>query len=264
MIIDGKCRHSSGGAGRARSCGAWMAVMLLNAAAVTVGLILPKAVRAKEPDPSHTIVLRVTNYSQVSDAVLVQGQRQAEQILEEAGITAIWLDCPLPKIEGLSEGLCQQALKSNEIVLRVLTEPRHHEYQDDVFGFSVLPVLASIYVEPARRRAVTDGANFELPAILGAAIAHEVGHLLLGEHSHSSSGIMQAKWGRNQVRAVNMGSLLFTSKESKLMRADLERRTTPNPGTTTLAQERQILRKNVERNSNDSKENNFVAKAAGS
>jgi hypothetical protein len=32
-----------------------------------------------------------------------------------------------------------------------------------------------------------------LPMILGCAIAHEGGHLLLGAHSHSSEGVMQAE-----------------------------------------------------------------------
>src|SRR5215831_12944272 len=33
-----------------------------------------------------------------------------------------------------------------------------------------------------------------LPPVLGAIIAHEAGHLLLGENSHSSAGIMRARW----------------------------------------------------------------------
>ena len=230
MKIDEKCRHSSGGARPARSCRAWTALLLLGAAAGTAGLILPEAASAKEPDPSHAIVIRVTNYSQAADDVLARSKRQAEQILKEAGIAVVWLDCFLPKIKGLPEGLCRQPLKSNEIVLRVLTEPRRHELQDNVFGFAQVPILASVYVEPARLRAVTDGAYFELPAILGAAIAHEVGHLLLGKQSHSSSGIMLAKWGPGQVRAANIGSLLFTATQSKLMQAEVEMRTNSKRG----------------------------------
>jgi hypothetical protein len=75
------------------------------------------------------------------------------------------------------------------------------------------------------RLAKTDDAEFELPIILGSAIVHEIGHLLLGPNNHSADGIMCAKWERKQVEQARWGSLLFTSEQSKVLRAEVQRRT---------------------------------------
>ena len=102
--------------------------------------------------------------------------------------------------------------------LRVLAAPIQNKFQNTVFGFTIHPVLASVYYEYALRRAKSDDAEFEVQIILGCAIAHELGHLLLGTNSHSDKGIMQPRWEPNQVRQLMMGTLLFSTEQSKLMR----------------------------------------------
>ena len=93
-----------------------------------------------------------------------------------------------------------------------------------VFGFTVHPVFASVYYEFAMRRAKSDHAELEIPIILGCVIAHELGHLLLGTNGHSRTGIMQPRWEPNQVRQLMIGTLLFTTEQSKLMRAQARTR----------------------------------------
>jgi hypothetical protein len=74
------------------------------------------------------------------------------------------------------------------------------------------------------RRAKSDDAEFEVPIILGCAIAHEVGHLLLGSNSHSGSGIMQRRWERKEMRHAMTGTLLFTPEQAKLIQAETQAR----------------------------------------
>ena len=57
--------------------------------------------------------------------------------------------------------------------------------------------------------------------ILAAAMAHEIGHLLLGSNSHSSTGIMRAKWNRDELELARLGRLLFTPEQSALIRAEV-------------------------------------------
>jgi hypothetical protein len=85
-------------------------------------------------------------------------------------------------------------------------------------------LLVSVYYDHAVRLARIDEADFEVPIILGCAIAHEIGHLLLGPHGHSSAGIMLGQWEPKQIRHATMGYLLFTSQQAKLMRAEARRR----------------------------------------
>ncbi len=57
--------------------------------------------------------------------------------------------------------------------------------------------------------------------ILAAAMAHEIGHLLLGSNSHSATGIMRAKWTRDELELARLGRLLFTADQSILIRAEV-------------------------------------------
>ena len=67
--------------------------------------------------------------------------------------------------------------------------------------------------------------------MMGCAIAHEVGHLLLGPSSHSAGGIMRGEWGPKELRLTLMGGLLFTSQQAKVIRAEARRRMSLKTGT---------------------------------
>jgi len=175
--------------------------------------------------PSATITVQMYNYSRASPTVLTGAEREAGRILGEAGVQPVWLECPVEPSSVGPEGPCKKAPEATGIRLRVLAAPTEIKVRDTIFGFTVHPVLASVYYEHAARRAKSDDAEFELPIILGCAIAHELGHLLLGPDSHSDWGIMQGKWEPNQFRQLTMGTFLFTAEQSRLMRAQAQMRT---------------------------------------
>jgi len=107
----------------------------------------------------------------------------------------------------------------------VLGAPIQNRFQDTVLGFTIHPVLASVYYEYVVRRAKNNYVEPEIPIILGCVIAHELGHLLLGSNSHSDAGIMQAQWEPRQIKQLLLGSLLFTTEQSKQMRVEARART---------------------------------------
>ena len=45
-------------------------------------------------------------------------------------------------------------------------------------------------------------------------MAHEIGHLLLGRHSHSRAGLMRAVWGPEEVLDIAAGVLTFNESEA--------------------------------------------------
>ena len=59
--------------------------------------------------------------------------------------------------------------------------------------------------------------------LLGLVIAHEIGHLLLPDHSHSKTGIMRAMWDEQDLRLAAHGELGFTPKQVELIRSELLR-----------------------------------------
>ena len=176
-------------------------------------------------DSQPTITVQVYNYSRASLALVADAEREAGRILGTAGLKTVWLECPVAPVSGSAQGSCQKAPEAVDLRLRVLGSPARHKFQDTVFGFALHPVLASVYFDYASRRAHNDDAEFEAPLILGCAIAHELGHLLLGTDSHSQTGIMQSRWESVQFRQLTIGSLLFTAEQSERIRADARVRT---------------------------------------
>jgi hypothetical protein len=67
-------------------------------------------------------------------------------------------------------------------------------------------------------------------AILGAMMAHEIGHLLLGDNRHSASGVLRASWGDQDLRTIARGQMCFTAGEARRMVAMVLRRNFENEG----------------------------------
>ena len=59
---------------------------------------------------------------------------------------------------------------------------------------------------------------------LGFAVAHEVGHLLLGTNAHGAAGLMRAVWSRSELQRNDPADWLFTAGESLAMSRALHQR----------------------------------------
>jgi hypothetical protein len=57
--------------------------------------------------------------------------------------------------------------------------------------------------------------------LLGAAIAHEIGHLLLPYNSHSADGLMRADWDGSDFVKAKDGRLLFNPQQTATIRTSL-------------------------------------------
>src|SRR5262249_60671850 len=69
--------------------------------------------------------------------------------------------------------------------------------------------IASVFLDRVQEFANRSGISPH--EVLGYAMAHELGHLLLGANSHSNRGLMQA---RLPNRDIQRGDLLFTPNET--------------------------------------------------
>jgi hypothetical protein len=67
-------------------------------------------------------------------------------------------------------------------------------------------------------------AHVSTAQILGHAMAHEIGHLLLNQESHSPTGIMRGDWNLKDLQDAVYGYLLFTSQQAGVIRAEVDRR----------------------------------------
>ena len=127
-----------------------------------------------------------------------------------------------------SQTLCTDESALGEIRVRILDRQLKHYLPDAVFGFAIPPVWATVYYEPAQRLAQSaTGTESNVPVILSCLIAHEIGHLLLGQNAHAVDGIMRARWEVWQIQEVLKGGLGFLPEESKVMLRNAQERTRP-------------------------------------
>jgi len=162
---------------------------------------------------------------------MAAAEASAGRILSRAGVDAKWQHCPKPPHRAWKQTGCtgQGDLETN-LTVRVLPEhmARKIARRSREVGLSIwtrdgiFPTDAYVFFD--RVVSLSDGDRTTLPALLGAAMAHEVGHLLLGTDSHSEVGIMRAAWGREEVKQTLWGLLIFTPRQAEQMCANVGRR----------------------------------------
>ena len=76
------------------------------------------------------------------------------------------------------------------------------------------------YILEHRVRAVAKGYRTPRSVVLGTAIAHEIGHVLL-PRDHTATGLMRSVFNQSDFRSVARGELLFTPNEASEIRARL-------------------------------------------
>jgi hypothetical protein len=97
-------------------------------------------------------------------------------------------------------------------------------------GFAVLTPGDSGYAAisyPTVEQAAT-GLGADPADLLGAAIAHEVGHLLLGP-AHSQTGVMRAHFRGREIEMAGRGELLFDAGQAARIRDKLRSKATSIP-----------------------------------
>jgi hypothetical protein len=57
--------------------------------------------------------------------------------------------------------------------------------------------------------------------LLGNVMAHEMGHLLLGEGAHSGGGIMRAPWSFVEAHRMRAGAMTFSEEHAAAIRSRL-------------------------------------------
>ena len=197
--------------------------------------VLAAALAAAEP--SSKITVFIYNYASISSEVLAQTEVEAARIYQLSGIEIQWLDCPLSPGEAGQFPACQVPPGPTRLALRILSQSMAERLRQaqDSFGFALYPedgsfaTVANVFAydaeQLANRRGVRQGV------ILGHLMAHELGHLLLGTGSHSSSGIMHVPWHLKELEIIAQGRMWFTPAEAGRMRTNLRVRVQASEAT---------------------------------
>ena len=188
------------------------------------------AAQAAKSDLEATVVVRTYDYSNTGSDALASARSEAEQIFKAARIAVRWRDCSVP---GNTDGAActEPLLPGHDLMLRLVdrTPPNLAEAQRVMaLGESMVDreersgVLMT--VDLFRVRAIAERASTAIAILLGRAIAHEIGHLLLGSAEHPRLGLMRALWSHDELRGAKPANWGFSAREAAQMRQTLRGR----------------------------------------
>jgi hypothetical protein len=170
-----------------------------------------------------TIVIRSYNNVGVPPADLTAAREYAQAVLQEAGVNVVWADCWFEDRQPAgAPDRCQEPVRG-DIVLRLQNTGRTDRSKFVSMGFSLVRTdaaaafLSTVYVD--RVESVAVGAGIDARRLLGLAMAHEIGHVLLNSNSHAASGLMRADWSRGELRRVDEAAWRFLETEATHVRS---------------------------------------------
>ncbi len=173
---------------------------------------------AQESSPDYPIItVHVYNYAHIPDLRLARTQKRVEGFFLGAGIRLKWADTPLPSADGLRPAGSVWDPDPSDFVLKIVSSfPKSAgQMREPVFGFAA---GHQVTVFNKRTEDIAFNAEVTLPEILAIAIAHELGHALLGPKSHSDTGIMRPRMQPEDFRKAQCMALSFTQDQADRMR----------------------------------------------
>jgi hypothetical protein len=183
------------------------------------------ASRSARPQFARISVL-VFDYVDVPARAREAAEAEAAYVMSRAGLESEWIDCGSPSSESSHDGSCRPLFDSMTLCVRIVSDSRA-TLPGDVLGFASLPpaeqgVYATIFYSRIAAAAVEFGVDAY--QIMGCAMVHEVGHLLLDSQSHTARGLMRAQWSHDDFQKAAQRSLRFSRRDSALLQAQVEAR----------------------------------------
>jgi hypothetical protein len=186
--------------------------------ALSVLLLMAPAVSSAE------IVVRTYNNHGVGAEDLAAARGQVDAAFTAANINLRWVDCWIGNQEVTENSeVCRQPLKANEVILRLQAANARPGQRHVSMGFALvnisegMPFLATVFADLVRT--IARDAHLDFRLLLGRAIAHEIGHLLLDTNRHAKTGLMRAGWSNAELRENADADWAFGAGEVDTIRA---------------------------------------------
>jgi hypothetical protein len=196
---------------------------------IVVGLLIPLGSWAADDaglPAALSLSVRLYNTSSASVPELEEMKASASQIFNRAGVQVEWIPCaPGPRDSAVCPNPNSAA---NRIIIfvRLIDAPVQPAHRDQLHRAllgranhnttsAVVFYKTACAIEQNAPRIVTRGQ------ILGHALAHEIGHLLLATDAHSLVGIMKENYDSEDLFAMGKGHLSFMAAESRVIRKKL-------------------------------------------
>jgi hypothetical protein len=164
------------------------------------------------------VVVRVYDMATTNARARAAALRTANHAMASADLRVDWRDCS----RGGAAHPCRTVRNTNELVVRIM--PTSAPGEPGELGFASIDpggratVIATVYYDVVQRVAARTG--LDASALLGRAIAHELGHLLLRVPGHGPSGLMRPLWTDDELAQDRPGDWTFSDDESRQLRGE--------------------------------------------
>jgi hypothetical protein len=183
-----------------------------------------KAIQENEGS-RHQLRVKIYDYAQVPPEILAEAKKVAGSIFRKIGVEILWLDYSFKGSSG--GGIFNTESTYPQLQLRILNQRMAERLpvNKHMTGLTLQGTggqvgrVANIFYhrveELARSKTCSKGE------ILAHAVAHEIGHLLLGNVDHSPAGLMKAQLGHKELQSAARGDLVFLESEAEQIRKAL-------------------------------------------
>jgi hypothetical protein len=212
-----------------------------SAGALTSGLVmalsgaLVSQAQPGAPTGNRELVIHLYNLAGVPEPSLGRAINRAADVLATAGINPVWWRGPIEAAEAHKVDLGKHTDRvagdhlNREFIVLVLSENVPVHYVEGALGIafpeSETGVSAMVFYDRIER--LTKAYETDGTTVLGFAIAHEIGHVLLRSSGHGNFGIMKSPWTRADLQCAQARLATFTHAEHDAIwqhiRSDFER-----------------------------------------
>jgi hypothetical protein len=185
------------------------------------------------PQPAHAaetlwteIIVRVYDGTGVREEERRAALAVAASIVSVASVELVWRICDETAAAALAArraGPCETPLAPGELAVRIVRSRSVDRTRELPLGDALIDtragrgVLATVYIDRVEWMAARTGDSRD--RLLGRAIAHELGHLLMATGAHGASGLMRAVWTQSEIRRRERNDWTFEPGEIALIRA---------------------------------------------
>jgi hypothetical protein len=178
----------------------WLAVIF------GTGLVVAPGARTAWSDSRPTIRVHVRNETTLPDRTIQEALTIAGGVFRRAGVAVDWMS--------IADGASADGVT---IVIVPAVSSVGFRVIDDSMGVARRVDGSAAYIFYDRVQEFGERGHVDAWIVLGCAIAHELGHLLLPVNSHAADGIMRAHWDPKVISRAG-GFLSFAPDQARLLR----------------------------------------------
>lgn len=201
------------------------------AAVVVLASLAASPTHAGDMSPTRpTVIVRTYNGFGVPAHDLWTAEATAGHLFEEIGIRVVWLNCGSGghDVEAMWSR-CDVAVTGAEVIVRICASSRGDGREFATMGFALVSsgaggsaVLATVFAD--RVLGLARAAGVDPRPLLGLAIGHELGHLLLSTNAHAALGVMRAIWSQAELRRNRPADWRFLDVDARAIKEEVLRR----------------------------------------